>query len=517
MIPGSFQEEEHLMNQTVKRVISVFAIVVASFAAGVILTADLGMTKPSVAQESKKDNPAPVTSLTIPSFADLADRVMPAVVAITSTEIVSRPQRNFHGSPFDFFFPDPRRQPSPEDDEGNQRRQISGGTGFIISEDGYILTNHHVIEGASKVEVVVGQTLDDPGQRYEAEIVGRDEPTDIALLKIKADQKLPTIRLGDSDKIRIGDWAIAIGNPFQFSNSLTVGVISGRGRALGISTATSSFENFIQTDAAINQGNSGGPLLNINGEVVGINTAIRPMAQNLGFATPINVAKRILPQLKGKGYVSRGFIGISITDLTPEEAKAFGVPDVRGVLVQQPTAGMPADKAGIKAGDIIVQVDDRVVRRTRDLIDYVSDVGPDAKVKVQLYREGEKKTLTVTTTERPPDTASVQPEERESPTRNKIGISVQQLDERTRQQYGFPEDLEGVVVTDVRDVSPAGEAGIAVGDVISQAQGKTIRTPDDLRVIIDGLKSGAVMRLYVTRGSRGGGPTRSFFRVVTIP
>jgi len=505
------------MNQTAKRVISVLAIVVASFAAGVILTADLGMTKASVAQESSKSaNPAPVTSVTIPSFADLAERVMPAVVSITSTEIVSQPQRSFHGSPFDFFFPDPRQQPNQDDQEDNQRRQLSGGTGFIISEDGYILTNNHVIDGAEKVEVVVGQTTDNPGETYSAKIVGHDESTDIALIKIEADG-LPTIKLGDSDKIRVGDWAIAIGNPFQFNNSLSVGVISGRGRALGISQATQSFENFIQTDAAINYGNSGGPLLNINGEVVGINTAIRAMAQNLGFATPINVAKRILPQLKSKGYVSRGYVGISITDLTPEEAKAFGVPGTRGVLVQQPSEGMPAEKAGIVAGDIITKVDDKTVHRTRDLIDYVSDVGPDAKVKVTLIRDGEQKVLTVTTIERPADTAAAARPDAEAPARNKIGISVQQLDERTRQQYGFPDDLEGIIVTDVKDVSPAGEGGIAPGDVITSAQGKAVRTPEDLRKVIDSLKAGDVMRLYVTRGSSGGGPTRSFFRVITIP
>ncbi len=504
------------MNQTVKRVISVFAIVVASFAAGVILTADLGMTKTSAAQEAKKAAETPVATVTIPSFADLAERVMPAVVSITSTEIVRTPANPHGGSPFDFFFPDPRRQPE-QDDEDNQRRQLSGGTGFIISEDGYILTNNHVIEGASKIEVVVGQTLDDPGKTFAAEIVGRDEATDIALIKIEADDPLPTLRLGDSNNIRIGDWAIAIGNPFQFANSLTVGVISGRGRALGISQATSSFENFIQTDAAINYGNSGGPLLNLNGEVVGINTAIRAMAQNLGFATPINVAKRILPQLKSTGHVSRGYIGIQIRDVDDKMAEAFGIPGIRGVIVDEPAAGMPAEKAGIKAGDIIVQVDDQVVRRTRDLIDYVSDVGPDAKVKVTLYRDAEKKTLTITTTERPADTAGVQSPDREEPARNKIGISVQRLDDRSRQQYGLPEDLEGIVVTDVIDVSPAGEAGIGVGDVITSAQGKSVRSPEDLRDVIDSLESGAVMRLYVTRGSRGGGPTRSFFRVITIP
>jgi serine protease Do len=508
------------MSQTAKRAVSVAAIVVASFAAGVIFTADFGFTRPSIAQEASAERKAPVASVTVPSFADIADRVMPAVVSITSTEVVKDTPRNPHGNdPFEFFFPDPRRQTPQSPGEQEERRQVSGGTGFIITEDGYILTNNHVIEGATKVEVVIGQTPDDPGRTMPATIVGRDEATDIALIKVDSKEKLPTVKLGDSDKIRVGDWAIAIGNPLQFNNTLTVGVISGRGRAIGISDATRSFENFIQTDAAINYGNSGGPLLNINGEVIGINTAIRAYAQNIGFATPVNVAKRIYPQLKDKGVVSRGYLGISITDLEPKDAKAFDLPEgTRGVLVEEPVPGKPAAKAGLIAGDVIVQVDDKVVKRTRDLIDHVSDVGPGVKVKITFYRDGAKKTVTATTEERGEDTAQADaPAAEAEPTRNKIGISVQELTDRTRQMYGVDETVEGVVVTDVKEVSPAGEAGVAMGDVITQAQGKKVRTPEDLRKVIESMKSGDAMRLYVTRGSRAGGPSRSFFRVIDIP
>ncbi|MGK2855926.1 MAG: trypsin-like peptidase domain-containing protein [Thermoanaerobaculia bacterium] len=509
------------MNQPAKRAFSVAAIVVASFAAGVILTADFGFTRPSIAQEASADRRAPVASVTVPSFADIADRVMPAVVSITSTEVVKEPARRFHGNdPFEFFFPDPGRQaPQSPQQQPEERRQVSGGTGFIITDDGYILTNNHVIEGATKIEVVIGQTPDDPGRTMPATIVGRDEATDIALIKVETKEKLPTVKLGDSDKIRVGDWAIAIGNPLQFNNTLTVGVISGRGRSIGISQATTSFEDFIQTDAAINYGNSGGPLLNINGEVIGINTAIRAYAQNIGFATPVNVAKRIYPQLKDKGVVSRGYLGINIRDVEALDAKAFGLPEgSRGVLVEQPVAGKPADKAGVRAGDIIVQVDEKVVKRTRDLIDYVSDVGPGVKVKITVYRDGQKKTLTATTAERTDDTASPEVPAREAePTRNKIGISVQEITDRTRQMYGIDETLEGIVVTDVKEVSPAGEAGVALGDVIREAQGKGVKTPEDLRKVIETLKSGDVLRLYVTRGSRAGGPSRSFFRIIEMP
>jgi len=509
------------MSQTAKRAVSVAAIVVASFAAGVIFTADFGFTRPSLAQESTAEKRGPVASVTVPSFADLADRVMPAVVSITSTEVVKEAPRSPHGNdPFEFFFPDPRRQtPQAPGGETEEHRQVSGGTGFIISDDGYILTNNHVIEGATKIEVVIGQTPDDPGRTVPAKIIGRDEATDIALIKVETKDKLPTVKLGDSDRIRVGDWAIAIGNPLQFNNTLTVGVISGRGRSIGISQATTSFEDFIQTDAAINYGNSGGPLLNINGEVIGINTAIRAYAQNIGFATPINVAKRIYPQLKDKGAVTRGYLGINITDLDPKEAKAFNVPEgVRGVVVEQLVPGKPAEKAGLQPGDVIVKVDEKQVKRTRDLIDYVSDVGPNVKVTISIYRDGAKKTLTATTSERTEDsTPTEKPEAEAEPTRNKIGISVQELTDRTRQMYGIDEGLAGIVVTDVKEVSPAGDAGVAVGDVITQAQGKKISTPEDLKKVIEGMKSGDAMRLYVTRGSRAGGPSRSFFRVIEIP
>jgi len=284
-----------------KRNASIIAIIIASIAFGMILTADLGLMKKSDAQQiTQQSTSAPLTSVTIPSFASLADRVMPAVVSITTTEVVKESAQRRRGGvdPFDFFFPDPRKRPNddPEDDE---RKQVSGGSGFIISPDGYILTNNHVVEGATKVEVHYGP--EGSATTASAKVIGRDAATDIALIKIESKSALPTVTLGNSDNIRVGDWAIAIGNPLQFENTLTVGVISGRGRSLGINDTTTSFENFIQTDAAINFGNSGGPLLNINGEVVGINTAIRAYAQNLGFATPINIAKTILPQLRDAG------------------------------------------------------------------------------------------------------------------------------------------------------------------------------------------------------------------------
>src|SRR5881394_2784756 len=337
------------MNSTTKRILSTLAIIIASVAFGVVLTADLGLMRQSHAQTATPVQTAsgPVTSVTIPSFADVAARVAPAVVSITTTEVVKTSRnRGFGIDPFEFFFPSPQqgpnnrpnphRQQTPRDDSSDdEHAQRAGGSGFIISPDGYILTNNHVVEGATKVDVHYGSDENGSGgHTVDAKIIGRDPSTDIALVKIDVGQPLPTVPLGDSDRIRKGDWAIAVGNPFQFENTLTVGVISAKGRSLNLSEQTRSFENFIQTDAAINFGNSGGPLLNINGEVVGINTAIRGGAQGLGFATPINTAKRLLPQLR-QGKVVRGYLGMTISEITDRYQQAFGLPaDVHGAIVQ---------------------------------------------------------------------------------------------------------------------------------------------------------------------------------------
>lgn len=506
------------MTQKVKRAVSILAIVVASAAAGMILTADLGFAPRSKAQERQtiQTNAGPVSSVTIPSFADVAQRVMPAVVSITTTEVVKgNAGRERNLDPFDFFFPDPRRGPRNKEDEDDERRQQSGGSGFIISSDGYILTNNHVVEGATKVEVHYGE--DDT--IAEAKIIGRDPSTDLALIKINVKEELPTVRMGDSDKVRVGDWALAIGNPLQFANTLTVGVISAKGRALGISEATQSFENFIQTDAAINFGNSGGPLMNINGEVIGINTAIRAYAQNLGFATPVNIAKRIYPQLKEKGKVTRGYLGIRIADVDLKTKEAFGLSSTQGVLVQSVENGQAAEKAGILPGDVIIQVDSQKVRKTRDLIDYVSDQPPGSSVRITLLRNGQQKTVTAKTAERPNVSSAEEDVAQDSPStpRNKLGISVQEINQSVRQQYGIGDEVRGIVITDVKDVSPAGEANLAEGDVITEANGQRITTIEQFRQIVENAKSGQYLRLYITRSSRGGGRSQSFFSIVQVP
>lgn len=502
-----------------KRNASILAIIIASIAFGMILTADLGLTRKSNAQQiTQQSTSAPLTSVTIPSFASLADRVMPAVVSITTTEVVKESAQRRRGGvdPFDFFFPDPRRRPDGADPEDDERKQVSGGSGFIISPDGYILTNNHVVEGATKVEVHYGP--EGSATTTSAKVIGRDAATDIALIKIESKSALPTVTLGNSDNIRVGDWAIAIGNPLQFENSLTVGVISGRGRSLGINESTTSFENFIQTDAAINFGNSGGPLLNINGEVVGINTAMRAYAQNLGFATPINIAKTILPQLRDAGKVTRGYLGIRVANIDTVRREAFNLPSTNGVFVESVEEGKPADKAGIQHGDVITRIDEKPINNMRDLIDYVSSQPPGTAIKVSLVRNGERRTLNARTSERPgaEESDDEQLGSSESPARNKLGMSVQEITPAFRQSYGIDETVRGVIVTSVKQVSAAADAGLTEGDVITEVNGRRVTSVADLREVIDRAQSGQYVRMYVTRSGRGG-RSQSFFAIAQIP
>jgi serine protease Do len=507
------------MNQSTKRILSTIAIIIASVAFGVLVSADLGLMRRSSAQSTPiQTAQGAVTSVTIPSFADVASRVAPAVVSITTTEIVrDSSRRRFGIDPFDFFFPDPRNPRRPQQEGDDERRQQSGGSGFIISPDGFILTNNHVVEGATRVEVHFGADENGVGDRtVAAKIIGRDPATDIALLKIDVEQQLPSIPLGDSERIRKGDWAIAVGNPFQLENTLTVGVISAKGRALGFSEETRSFENFIQTDAAINFGNSGGPLLNINGEAVGINTAIRGGgAQGLGFATPINTAKRLLPQLK-QGKVTRGYLGIEIREVNQEIREAWNLPaGTTGALVNRVEEGKPADKAGIQNGDIIIEIDGRPIRSNRELIDYISYLPVGSAVKVTLLRNGERRAVTARTAERPTGSADEEEDEDTAePVRNKLGMSVQELTPQLRQLYDIGEDVRGVVVTSVRNVSAAGEANINEGDVVTEVQGQKVTSVAEFRTLVDRARTGQKIRMYVLTPGRQGFQR---YTIVTVP
>jgi serine protease Do len=492
------------MERTTKRALSFSALIAAAVVFGMVVAGSVNVTPRSEAQRESAQAARPRNgSVLLPSFADTAQEVMPSVVSITSTDIVKgnrgrRYQQNpfGEGDPFEFFFGPPggqNRRGQPRDEE--EHKEVQGGTGFIISEDGYVVTNNHVIEGADKIEVRINNK-----EKYPAKLVGRDAATDLALLKIDVKQRLTPLPLGDSDKVRVGEWVMAIGDPLNFDKTVTVGVVSAKDRSgLTADAATRSFENYIQTDAAINFGNSGGPLLNTNGEVIGINTAIFRPAQNIGFAVPINTLKTILPQLREKGKVVRGFLGINIVNVDSDRAAAFGLKAQEGAFVESVEAGKPAEKAGLRPGDTIVRVDNVPVKDTRDLIGYVSSKAPGSKVQLTVVRDGKETPLTATLAERKDEAAPEGDSEAsagdDSP--GKIGITVEELTPQLRQMQRIRAGIDGLIVVRVKEVSPAADAQIQEGDVITQVNGEKVSTTQEFARIVSKTKKGDYLRLYV--------------------
>src|SRR3954466_15755546 len=400
------------MSTSSKRILPLFLLVLGAVIFGMVLAGGLQLTVPGAAEQDTSSLSATKIAShhlsSLPSFADLAEAVDPAVLRLRAPTIEKTPAGGRRGmDPFEFFLGPrnrPRQQPQqpqpqqPDGDDQEQQqpdefRSDAGGSGFVISPEGLIVTNNHVIEGATTVKVHLGD------RDYTAEVKGADKSTDIALLKINAGHPLRYLELGDSDAIRVGDWVMVIGNPLNLDKTVTTGVVSAKGRAIGISRDV-SFENFIQTDAAINFGNSGGPLLTLQGQVVAIAPAINAGAENIGFAVPVNTLKEILPQLRDKGKVSRGYLGISIRNLDYNQAQAWGLPNTDGALVQSVEPDTPAADAGVQHGDVILSVDSRKVKNTRDLINYVSAKGPKASVNLEIFRDGKMLNKSVKLAER---------------------------------------------------------------------------------------------------------------------
>jgi len=432
------------------------------------------------------------------SFADVVEKVNPAVVSIISTEMVEPGRGNvpFH-SPFEFFFgPDNRRRQGRDE----PRREDSGGSGFIISEDGYILTNNHVIEGADKIRV----SLTDDETDYRAEVVGTDPSTDLALIKINADHPLPSIPMGDSDSLRVGEWVIAVGNPYYYEHTVTVGVVSAKGRKLSELSKDPSLDEFIQTDAAINFGNSGGPLLNANGEVVGVNSAISAVGQGIGFAVPINTARAILPQLKASGHVSRGYLGVRLTNVTPDLRDGFGLKDTKGALVQDVDRGLPGDKAGIRPGDVIVGVEGKAVNTTDELVRVISAREPGSRVRLNLIRDGHPVVVTARLEDRGEHINTTQQARSQegdgegAQGERRLGITVDNITTDVRRQLNLDNDVAGVVVTDVSQVSDAYEQGISRGYIITEVNRVPVRSVAEYRREMSKVRSGSkvVFRTY---------------------
>jgi len=491
------------MQKSTKRALSFSVLIAAAVTFGMVVAGSVDLTPRSEAQRAASA-PAHQATLALPSFADIADDAMPSVVSITSTDIVKGPSGRYRvnpfggdggGDPFEFFFgqPSPRRGQPREEEE---HKELQGGTGFVISEDGEIVTNNHVIDGADKIEVRLGK------DRYAAKVVGHDSATDLALLRIDAKKKLNPLPLGDSDKLRVGEWVMAIGDPLNFDKTVTVGVVSAKDRSgLTADTTSRSFENFIQTDAAINFGNSGGPLINVRGEVIGINTAMYRPAQNIGFAVPINTLKGILSQLRERGKVVRGYLGINIQNVDADKAEAFKLKSQDGAFVQSVLPGQAADKAGVKPGDTIVRVDNTEVKEIRDLIGYVSARPPGSKVKLDLVRDGRDITVNATLAERDAGGGEDEDKGRASSddSRGKIGVSVQELTPQVRQMAGLESSVLGLLVVHVKEVSPAADAGLADGDVVTQVNGQTVTSTEEFGRIVKAARKGEYLRLYVYR------------------
>jgi serine protease Do len=385
----------------------------------------------------------------------LAERVKPAVVNISTTKIIKGKRfiNPFGRSPFNDYFGDDFFNHFFGDIPQRDFKQKSLGSGFIISDDGYILTNNHVVENTDKILVKISD-----GKEYEAKIIGTDEKTDIALIKIKPNHNLPVAEIGDSDLLRVGEWVIAIGNPFGLAQTVTAGIVSAKGRVIG----AGPYDNFIQTDASINPGNSGGPLFNMQGKVVGINTAIVAQGQGIGFAIPINMAKSILADLKTKGKVSRGWLGISIQDISEDIAKSMDYKGTTGVLITDVFQNDPADKAGIKVGDVILEINEKKIADSHDLLLTVASLHAGDKAKIKIYRDGKEMIFNVTVAER-----KNEPEIALSKSEGNFGIKAQEITKSLAQQLGIASD-QGVIVTDVEPGSPADEVGIQPRDIILQ-------------------------------------------------
>jgi len=488
-----------------------FLLVIGAVFFGMVLAGGLEMTVPSIGDPGPDAGPVQVPEASnvrgLPSFADLAEAVGPAVVSIEAATI-REAGRGRRVDPFEFFF-GPRQRPGDPEEPPRRRRQDSGGSGFVVSPDGLIVTNNHVVEGADQLRVVLD------GREYPAEVKGTDPATDLALVQIDAGGELAYLELGDSERLRVGDWVMAIGSPLRLDHTVTIGVVSAKGRSIGISDI--SFENFIQTDAAINFGNSGGPLVNTRGQVVGINTAINFGAENIGFAVPVNTLKQILPQLRESGRVRRGYLGIQISNLQFDEAQAFGLDEARGALVQTVEDDSPAKEAGIEHGDIILQVDEIQVQETRDLIDYVSQEAPGVTVTLEILRDGKRITREVELAERPgfvedePD----QPDDAEGGI-DWLGLQYQNLTPGLRQMHGIPEGVDGAWVTNVEPDSPLWEENIRPGDILMEVNGQAVSGISDFEEIVEGQESGSFLRLYVRRYGQSG-QSASFFAIVRVP
>ena len=451
----------------------------------------LVLSAPATAQDGK----SALQSLQ-DAFVQVAQSVKPAVVNIATTQR-PRPQEGRRAPQVPPQFRGPFRDFFGEDfferffGEQPQRERRSLGSGVIVDKRGYILTNNHVIEQADEIEVRLSDK-----RKFTAKVIGKDSKTDLAVIKIDAPDDLPVAKLGDSTKIRIGEWAIAIGNPFGLDQTVTVGVISAVGRSeVGITT----YEDFIQTDASINPGNSGGPLLNLNGEVIGINTAIVATGQGIGFAIPISMAKEIKDRLIAQGKVVRGWLGVGIQELTEELAAQFGVKPEDGVLVGNVMKDSPAERGGMKPGDIIQEFNGTKISGVHQLQREVAQSPVGSPVRLKVLREKQPVMLTIVLGEQPTDVAAAsEPGSTPAQAAERFGLTVQDLTPELRNQLRL-NTVDGVMVSSVDDAGPAARAGIRPGDVITEANREPVKSTRDFSRILGQMRRGQNLLLLVRR------------------
>lgn len=453
--------------------------IILIFAMGVALTPEgraLGAEKPIAFSQG------------LPDYVALAKDLKPVVVNISSTQASQTRQvppvpfpegdpfsdfwRRFFGGPF---------PPGPQ-------RQRSLGSGFIVNKDGTILTNNHVVENAEKIAV---KLLD--GREFEAKVLGKDQKTDLAVIKIDAGGELPVARIGNSDQLQVGEWVMAIGNPFGLDSTVTSGIVSAKSRHIG----AGPYDDFIQTDASINPGNSGGPLINLRGEVVGINTAIFSQSGGnigIGFAIPINLVKDLLPQLKEKGKVTRGYLGVVIQKVTPEIAQSLGLEKPQGALVAEVAADGPAARAGVRVGDVILEFDGKEVKDSGDLPLLVARIAPGEQARLKIFRDNKEMALSLTVGELKEAEVLASSQEAEA-----MGLNVQGVSPQIAQSLGL-ERPEGVVVTSVKPGGPADDAGLRRGDVIVEIDRKPIRDLSAYREVISAVAQGKAVLFLIRRG-----------------
>jgi serine protease Do len=497
-----------------RRVLTISLVAAAAIAVTLACTreagADAGATG-KAAEHLWREIPAatpPVAGPPVTSLAPLIKQLKPAVVNIATTTVAKNhprvpgfqrgPQGQGQGGQWDEFFERFYGQPR----EMPEFRSNSLGSGFIINKDGYVLTNNHVVGDATEIKVKLSD-----GREFTAKVVGKDPPTDVALIKLeKAPHDLPTVALGDSDALEQGDFVLALGNPFGLAGSASFGMVSAKARSL----QNGPFDDFIQTDAAINPGNSGGPLFNMKGEVVGINTAIvsPQIGQGIGFAVPISLAKQLLPQLEKGGKIARGYLGVTVGDLTPELARGFGLPEgTKGAVVQDVVAKAPAAKAGVKAGDVVTAVNGKPVEDRGQLTKSVAAITPGGKAALSILRKGKKTEVTVTVGTRPDEEALARGESGDegdagdgAPAKGaKLGVQLQAITPEMARQLKLDGE-GGVLVAQVAPDGAAARAGIQRGDVILEVAQEAVSKPEQVSAAIAKAKAGDVVLLRVKRG-----------------